>query len=113
MQLVSQEVGAGRAAMPIVNGEEGAAGPVLDLFKLGLDDVENNGYAIFVIVPNDTLVRVGRVAADHAVLLAGEFSRVVRLDESFDLLLLHLHVLLLLLHRHNEPSICCQLVLTL
>lgn len=99
--------------MPVVDGEEGAPGPILNLLELRLDDVEDDGNAIFIVVSHDALVRVCRVAADDAVFLASELGWVVRLHESLDLLLLHLHVLLLLLHSHDEATVCCQLVLTL
>jgi len=113
MQLVSQEVSASRAAMTIIDGEEGAPGPVLDLLELRLDDIQDDGHTVLVVVPDDALVRVGGVAADHAILLAGKLGWVIGLDKALDLLLLHLHVLLLLLHGHDEASVRRELVLGL
>ena len=113
MQLVPEEVGAGGAAVPIIHCKEGASGPVLDLFEFRFDNIENDGHPVLIVVPDNALVRVGRVAADHSVLFAGEFGRMVRLHESFDLLLLHFHVLLLLLDCHDEATVSSQLVLAL
>ena len=113
MQLVSQEVSTGRATMAIVDGEEGAARPVFHLLELGPDDVEDDGDAVFVIVTNDALVGVRCIRGDNTVLLTGKLGRVIGRNEAIDLLLFHLHVLLLLLHRHDEAAIGCQLVLAL
>ena len=99
--------------MAVINCKERAPGPVLNLLKLWLDDIQNNGDPVFVVVPDDALVGVGRVATDNSVLFASKLCRVVRLDEALDLLLLHLHVLLLLLNGHYETPVRCQLVLAL
>jgi hypothetical protein len=107
MQLITEEVGTGGAAMTVVNGEETAPGPVLHLLKLGLDYVENDGDAILVVVTDNTLMSVRRVATDDTVLLAGKLGRMIRLHKPFDLLLLHLHVLLLLLDCHDEATVSC------
>ena len=42
MQLISKEVGAGRAAMTVVNGKETAPRPVLYLLEFGFDDVQDD-----------------------------------------------------------------------
>ena len=99
--------------MTVVDGEEGASRPLVDLLELGPDDVEDNAHAILIIITNNTLMRVCRVAADNAVLLACKLGRMVAGNVSINLLLLHLHVLLLLLHRHDEAAVRRQLVLTL
>jgi hypothetical protein len=54
---------------------------------------------------------VSRVRRDHTILFAGEFSWVIRRNESFNLLLLHLHIFLLLLNSHNETPVSSQLCL--
>jgi hypothetical protein len=45
------------------------------------------------------------VTTHHAIFLASELCRVVAVDVPLDLLLLHFHILLLLLHGHNEPTV--------
>ena len=77
MQLITKKISASRATMTIVNCEETAPRPVFHLLKLWLNNVENDGYAILVIVTNDTLMRIRRVAADNAVLLASELGRMI------------------------------------
>ena len=74
MQLITEEVGTGGAAMTVVNGEETAPGPVLHLLKLGLDYVENDGDAILVVVSNDTLICVGSIPRDQSISLVRVFS---------------------------------------
>ena len=54
---------------------------------------------------------IGGVATHDSILLARELGRVVRLDESFNLLLLHFDVFLLLLNRHDEAAVSDQLAL--
>ena len=56
---------------------------------------------------------VGRVAADNTILLASELSWMVAINETINLFLFHLHILLLLLNSHDEATICGQLILTL
>jgi len=107
MQLITEKVGASGATMAIVYGEETAPGPVLHLLKLRLNYIENDGDAVLVIVTNYTLMRIRRVAADNAVLLACKLGWMVRLHKPFDLLLLHFHVLLLLLDGHDEATVGC------
>lgn len=99
--------------MTIVDSEEGAARPVVDLLEFGFNNVQDNGHSIFIVVPNNALVSISRIATHHAILLAGKLGRVVGLNESLDLLLLHLHVLLLLLHSHDEATVGRQLILAL
>ena len=67
MQVISQELGAGAAPMAIVDTEEGAGGPRLVLPVLRLDDVEDDGDAVFVVVANEALVSVGCVRAHDAI----------------------------------------------
>jgi len=111
VQLISKVVSAGSSSVAVVDCEERAPRPLVDLFELWLDDVKNDADSILVIVPNDALVSVGRVAAHHSILFAGKFGRMVRVDESVNLLLLHFHVLLLLLCCHYKATVGHQLVL--
>mmetsp|Transcript_19643 Transcript_19643/g.30295 ORF Transcript_19643/g.30295 Transcript_19643/m.30295 type:complete len:201 (-) Transcript_19643:1586-2188(-) len=113
VELVSQEISASGASVAIVDCEEGAPGPLLHLLELRLNDVEDNGDSVFVVVTNDTLVSISCIATNHPVLLASELGWVVGLNEAINLFLLHLHVLLLLLYRHDESAILRQGVLAL
>jgi len=67
--------------VPVVYPEERAAGPVLRLLELGLDDVQYYGDSVLVVVPDYPLVRVRRVRSHHAVSLARVLRRLVRLHE--------------------------------
>lgn len=93
--------------MAIVNCKETTPGPVLHLLKLRLNYVKNDGDAILIVVTDNALMCICRVAADDAVLLASKLGRMIRLDKPFDLLLFHFHVLLLLLDSHNEATVSC------
>ena len=67
MQVVSQEIGASVATMSIEDSEKAALWPVLDiLLGLWLHDVEHDADPVFVVVPDDALVRVGCIADDVA-----------------------------------------------
>lgn len=69
VQVVAQEVSACVAAVAVKNGKKLAFGPaVADLLR-GLLDVQHNRDAVFVVVSNDSLVSVGRIGLDDAVLL--------------------------------------------
>lgn len=112
MELVPQEVGASCAPVSIVYSKEAAPRPLIDLLELRLDNIENDADSILIIIPDNSLMRIGGIAAHHAILLTCELRGVVAIDIPLDLLLLHLYVLLLLLNGHDEPSICNQLILT-
>ena len=113
MQLVPEEVSACSSSMAVINSEEGAPWPLIDLFEFRLDDVQDDRNSILIVIPDDSLMCVGRVAADDPVLLASELGRMIRLNIPLDLLLLHLHVFLLLLDSHDEATVSDQLVLAL
>ena len=81
------------------------------MLELGFDNVENDADSVLIVVPDDALVSVGCIAADHSILLAGKLGRVVAGNIPIDLLLLHLHILLLLLNRHYESSVSYQVIL--
>lgn len=113
MKLVSQVVSTCSPTMPVIDCEEGASGPFFNLFELRFDYVQYNAYPIFVIVPHDPLMCIGRVATYNTVLFAGELGWMIGLNIPIDLFLLHLHIFLLLLGRHDETSVRHQLVLRL
>lgn len=83
------------------------------MFELWFDYVEYDTNSVLIVVPHNSLVSVGRIAADDSIFLAGKLGGVVAVDIPLNLLLLHLHVLLLLLHCHDEASVRDQLVLRL
>ena len=60
VQVVTEELGALAPAVAVVDAEEGALGPVLDLalLALGLHDVQDYRHTVFVVGPS-TLVRDG------------------------------------------------------
>ena len=55
--------------MAIVNGKEGASGPEVNLLELRLDDIEDDGDTVFVVVTNHALVSVGSVRDDDTIFL--------------------------------------------
>lgn len=61
--------------MSIVNGEEAAFGPIPVPVLVGrLCHIEYNAYPVFIIVSLHTLMGVGCVTGDYAVLLRGELG---------------------------------------
>ena len=65
--------------MTVVDPKEGAAGPVLGLLELGLYNVQNNGYSILVVVPDNPLMGVCSIRGHYTVALAGELRRLIGL----------------------------------
>jgi hypothetical protein len=59
VEVVTEELGTLVAAMAIVDPEEGALRPVVNLalLALGLHDVQDDGYAVFVVVPTKIVMR--------------------------------------------------------
>lgn len=68
VEVVSQEVRACVSTMSVENSEEAAFWPIGDVF-LGrwLHYVEDDADSILVIVPDDSLVRVGSIPHDVAI----------------------------------------------
>ena len=50
VQIITQIVGALRAAMPVVDSKKGALRPVVDLLARWLHYIENYGDSVFVVV---------------------------------------------------------------
>lgn len=69
VQVVTQEVSACIATMPVEDAKEAALGPIFNIL-LGrrLHDIEDDADAILVIVSYNALVGVGGVTHDEAVL---------------------------------------------
>lgn len=55
--------------MAVIDPEKRALRPVLALFGLRLHDIENDRHAVFVVVPDDPLVGIGRIRRDYPVAL--------------------------------------------
>lgn len=107
MKLISEEISTCRSSMAIINSKKRTSGPVINLFEFGFNNIKNNRDSVLIIISNNTLMSICWVTANNSILFACKFSRVIRCNISIDLLLLHLHIFLLLLYRHNESSICC------
>ena len=71
VEMIPQELGAGRTAMSVVNAEKGAFGPFFVFPVVRLDDVEDDADSVFVVVPDQTLISVCCVASNHSVPLVG------------------------------------------
>lgn len=71
VEVVPEEVGTDMTTVSIVDPEEGAFWPLLPrkLFRLRLHNVEDDGYSIFVIIPDDSLVCIGAVSCHDPVSL--------------------------------------------
>ena len=111
MKLVSKVVSTGCSTMAIIHSEEWASRPLVHLFELWLDDVEDDADSVLIIISHNSLMSVSWIAAHHSVLFASKLGWMVRIDISVNLFLLHLHIFLLLLCSHDEASIGDQLVL--
>ena len=68
MQVVTQEVGTRMPTMTIENGEERAFGPTVTFFLRRFLHIEHNWNTVFVVVSNNSLVCVGGISFDYAVL---------------------------------------------
>ena len=54
--------------MAVKDTEEAALGPVLDVFfRWWLHDVQDNGYPVLIVVPDDALIGVCRIAHDDTI----------------------------------------------
>ncbi len=69
VQIVSQKISAGGPSVPVEDPEERALRPVLFLSRVRLENVEDDGDPVLVVVPNDAFVRVGCVRSDQPVSL--------------------------------------------
>lgn len=79
MKIVSQVVCTGGAAMTVENAEKANLRPldVQVLLALGLQDVQNDGHAVFVVVPNDSLVGIRGVTLYNSAFLLRRFRRLM------------------------------------
>ena len=112
MKLISKIISTSSSTMAIIDREEGAPWPFFDLFKLWFNDIQNDWNSIFIVISDNSLMGIGWITTDNTILFAGELCWMIWGDISIDLVLFHFHVLLLLLHGHNETSIGYQLIMT-
>ena len=105
MELISKIISACRPSMPVIYCKKWASWPFINIFKLRFNDIKNDRNSVFVIISNNALMRISRVAWYHAIFLACELCRMVWANKPFDLLMLHFDVFLLLLCSHDEPSV--------
>jgi len=75
MEVVSEEVSAGVAPVTVEDREKGALGPAVTLLLDGFLHVEHYRDAVLVVVPDDSLVRVGCIGLHDAVLFYGVLGR--------------------------------------
>ena len=71
MQVVSEEIGTYRTAMPVVNSKEGALWPLLTFVILGFrfHNIQNYCNAILIIVADDTLIRICAISCNQTIAL--------------------------------------------
>lgn len=110
MELVSQEVSTLGTSMTVIDCEEAAPRPEIDLLKFWLNNVEDDGNPVFIVAPHHSLMGVGGVGYNYSVLLRSVLGWVVVLAELYDLLLFHLHILLPLAHSHLHSTVLNYIV---
>lgn len=76
MEVVSEEVSTDVAAMTIIDAEEGALRPFCprELLRLRFHNVQDDRYSIFIVVTNDTLIRIGTISCHNTVAFGGELG---------------------------------------
>jgi hypothetical protein len=63
--LITEEIGATRSSMAIIDSEEGALRPLLILRAIGwLHYVEDYGDPIFIVSPDDALMCIHSIASN-------------------------------------------------
>lgn len=82
VQIVAQVVGAGGASVAVEDSEEADLRPldVQMLLVLWLQNVQYYRNTVLVVVPDDALIRVGRIRLDDAALLGTCLGRLVILQ---------------------------------
>lgn len=113
MKLVSKIVSTCGSSVTIIHCEKGASWPFVDLLELWFDDVQDDAYSVLVVVTDDALMSISRIATHHSILLASKLGWMIWGNKSVDLLLFHFHVFLLLLVGHDEATVSNQLILWL
>jgi hypothetical protein len=65
MQVISEKIGAQTAPMAIEDSKIGALGPIAFMFRFA--DIQNDGYSIFVIISNESLVSISGISLDDSI----------------------------------------------
>ena len=58
VQLIPEIVRTCSPTMPIIDSKKGATWPVLGVLELGLNDIQDDGHTVLVIVPDNALMSV-------------------------------------------------------
>lgn len=61
MEVVSQEIGARIPTVSIENAKEGTFWPIITFFTGRLHNVKNDGYSVFIVVSDNSLVSIGSI----------------------------------------------------
>lgn len=112
MKLISKKVCACWSSMPIVNCKEWASRPVIYLFELRFNNIQNYRDSIFIIISYNTLMSVCWITANYSIFFTSKLCRMIWSNKSVDLFLFHFYIFLLLLYSHYKSSVGCQLILT-
>ena len=67
--------------MSIIDSKERTSGPVGGLFELRLNDIENYGNPIFIVISYYPLVSVRSIRYNNSISFTSKFGRLVGLTE--------------------------------
>ena len=83
VEIISKIVSTGSSSMPIEDSKKADLRPlnVEVLLALGLQNVENNGHSVFVVVSDNALISVSCVRLDNSTLLLRGFGWLVILQK--------------------------------
>lgn len=75
VKLITEEICTSRSTMAIIDSEEGALWPLFILRAIGrLHYVEDYGYPVFIVSPNDALMCINSIASNAAMSTDGTLS---------------------------------------
>ncbi len=77
VQVVAKKLSTSTAAVTVIDPEERAGWPRFVLAVLRLDDVEDDGDSVLVVVAHQSLVRIRCVGPYNSVSLVRAFGRLV------------------------------------
>lgn len=68
VKLITEEISTSRSSMAIIDSKEGALWPLLILRAIGrLHYVEDYGYPVFIVPPDDALMCIHSIASNAAM----------------------------------------------
>ena len=91
--------------MTIVDSEERASWPVVNLFEFRLNNIQNYADSVFIIVSYHALRCVRGIGDNYSILLRCKLCWIVVLTEFMNLFFFHFSVLLSLCYCHLHPSV--------